>query len=744
MHPLTNVMATLALCVALAVPLQACGSSGGGGGTPPAAPQNTFTISLDTAQEIPAPILGTPVCVTVQNLAPTLGTFQTPFWVGFHDGGFDTYDSGSPASLRFPMTNALERIAEDGDVGPLMQAFTDQGFGTIQGTIGGVLGPAAGPIAPGETTSRVFRLDPDDPSQRYFSYASMVIPSNDAFFANANPLAHPIFDALGNFVATDILIDNTRARDAGTEVNDELPANTAFFGQAAPNTGVSESNNVGVHPGFLMAGSGGILDDAMFSAAALSGGYDFARISFKEQGAPIAPTGQATLAVSGDQTQMDVAITAVNLSGPAVAMHFHRAAAGATGPVEIDLGSLIQQNEGGILTATGSVPVTADFLAALRAGEIYLNIHTALNAPGEIRGQALPANAFAASLDMAQEIPAPTLGTNVRVTVRNQAPSMGTFMTPVWVGFHSGGFDTYDSGSPASLRFPMTNALERLAEDGSVGPITTAFTDQGFGRQQATIGGVLGPVPGPIPPGETASHVIALNPSDPAQRYFSYASMIIPSNDAFVSNANPLAHAIFDGAGNFVASDFIVTNASARDAGTEVNDELPANTAFFGQAAPDTGVSESNNVGVHPGFLAAGMGGILDDAMFANADFTAGGYEFLSFTFQQAPAGVAPTGLATFTLSPDQTQLTFQITAVNVTGPVVAMHLHTGAAGATGPVEIDLGSFITQNEAGVMTAQGTVGITPSQVSSLLSNGLYLNVHTALNAPGEIRGQVLAD
>ena len=38
------------------------------------------------------------VHVTIENLAPEAGNFLTPVWVGFHDGTFDVYDLGAPAS----------------------------------------------------------------------------------------------------------------------------------------------------------------------------------------------------------------------------------------------------------------------------------------------------------------------------------------------------------------------------------------------------------------------------------------------------------------------------------------------------------------------------------------------------------------------------------------------------------------------------------------------------------------------
>ena len=157
---------------------------------------------------------------------------------------------------------------------------------------------------------------------------------------------------------------------------------------------------------------------------------------------------------------------------------------------------------------------------------------------------------------------------------------------------------------------------------------------------------------------------------------------------------------------------------------------------------PDTGVVEAQNISVHPGFLAAGNGGILDDPMFANADFTAGGYEFLAFTFQEVANAPAPTGMATVTLSADASEISFTVVAVNLTGPATAMHLHTGAAGVAGPVAIDIGDTIVQGPNGVLTAMGTRPITPAQLQSLRDGNLYINIHTGLNAPGEIRGQIL--
>ncbi len=210
------------------------------------------------------------VTVKIENLAPMSGNFLTPFWVGFHDGSFDMYNPGEAASA------ALERLAEDGNTGPLSDAFAASGAGATDATLPG----PNGPIAPNDTLMHTFTLDAADPMDRYMSFASMVIPSNDAFVGNGDPVAYPIFDASGTVVATDFFIVGSWVRDAGTEVNDELPANTAFFGQATPDTGTDEGGVVADHPGFNPVGSGGILDDPMFAGADFTvAGYPIAKVS---------------------------------------------------------------------------------------------------------------------------------------------------------------------------------------------------------------------------------------------------------------------------------------------------------------------------------------------------------------------------------------------------------------------------------------------------------------------------------
>lgn len=173
----------------------------------------------------------TTVQVSIENVAPDGGVFITPVWVAFHDGNFDIYDRDEPASAE------LERLAEDGNTGPISDAFAGSG---IDDTLVG-----AGEIGPGETVSTVFDIDAST-ANRYFSYASMVLPSSDYFIANGDPLAHDLGGLDGAPAGTEIMFDIGMAvLDAGTEVNDfNTSAGNGIFGlppgQGGPNQGADE------------------------------------------------------------------------------------------------------------------------------------------------------------------------------------------------------------------------------------------------------------------------------------------------------------------------------------------------------------------------------------------------------------------------------------------------------------------------------------------------------------------------
>jgi hypothetical protein len=98
-------------------------------------------------------------------------------------------------------------------------------------------------------------------------------------------------------------------------------------------------------------------------------------------------TGVAKVDLDTDAKTVSWIVTYGGLSGPATAAHFHGPAqpgraAGVEVPLKGDLSSPI----------TGSAAVSDAQIADLRAGQWYVNVHTAAHPAGEIRGQVAPAN----------------------------------------------------------------------------------------------------------------------------------------------------------------------------------------------------------------------------------------------------------------------------------------------------------------------------------------------------------------
>jgi len=93
------------------------------------------------------------------------------------------------------------------------------------------------------------------------------------------------------------------------------------------------------------------------------------------------------------------------------------------------------------------------------------------------------------------------------------------------------------------------------------------------------------------------------------------------------------------------------------------------------------------------------------------------------------------------TLDKNSGNLSGSITATNLTGPVTAAHIHKGLAGIAGGIIVTL-----EQDAGNATQfnvpSGTT-LSQTEMDELLTSQYYINIHTAANAPGEARGQIVA-
>jgi CHRD domain-containing protein len=104
-----------------------------------------------------------------------------------------------------------------------------------------------------------------------------------------------------------------------------------------------------------------------------------------------------------------------------------------------------------------------------------------------------------------------------------------------------------------------------------------------------------------------------------------------------------------------------------------------------------------------------------------------------------APTGVPANagGTATLELEDDMT-INYEVTVHDLTGPAFLGHIHEGAPGEA-PANNIVVPFAKTSDT---TFMGTTrALTSDEVAKLLSGAYYVNVHTAANGAGEIRGQI---
>ena len=95
----------------------------------------------------------------------------------------------------------------------------------------------------------------------------------------------------------------------------------------------------------------------------------------------------------------------------------------------------------------------------------------------------------------------------------------------------------------------------------------------------------------------------------------------------------------------------------------------------------------------------------------------------------------APNAKGAFTATVNGTKVSWKLTFSGLTGPAAAAHIHKGKAGVSGPVSVALCGPCKSGQ------KGTATVTAAVAKALASGGFYVNVHTAKNPNGEIRGQI---
>ncbi len=190
----------------------------------------------------------------------------------------------------------------------------------------------------------------------------------------------------------------------------------------------------------------------------------------------------------------------------------------------------------------------------------------------------------------------------VTVTITNLAAANSVSFAPTHLGFHRGVFDAFNIGAVGAP------GIVSVAEGGAGGQWQADFAAADPTATRGTIGMAL-------LPGQSRSQSFIVNAG--LNRFFTFASMVIPSNDFFIGNDNPMQYRLFDDAGNLLINSITQTSRQIWDAGSETFSI--AGAAFLVNGVNDVRTPQNGVVSFN-----------FEELLGFNGEMTAGGYVFNS------------------------------------------------------------------------------------------------------------------
>ena len=234
----------------------------------------------------------------------------------------------------------------------------------------------------------------------------------------------------------------------------------------------------------------------------------------------------------------------------------------------------------------------------------------------------------------------------------NNSNGFGFLVTPVYTGIHSGQFDAFDAGAAASA------GIEQIAEIPVPPNPPNLIAPERLAVEPNSQGGFIPGPGGPIMDGESGTLTLHVADST-TNRFATFLSMFVPSNDTFFGNDDPFAYEIFDTSGDVIAQTIEITAASIYDAGTEVNQ-------LFGAAFEGENIALGDDEG---GFITR----LLDIDDGSGGD----GFDALETLFGVTGAGSITADTVLFTID-------IAATPAPVPLPAGGLLLLTGLAGVAG------------------------------------------------------------
>lgn len=454
------------------------------------------------------------------------------------------------------------------------------------------------------------------------------------------------------------------------------------------------------------------------------------------------------------------------LSGPVTMAHTHLGFRGVSGPVVTDLFRFIRGNRiQGFLTGAD---IDRGKLDRYLRGGYYLNVHTAANPTGEIRGQI--------ELEKDEHYIAVLGGANEVPPVATTAVGVGTF----------------------NLAQAQDKMKFRVVVNGLSGAITDAHFHQGLpGANGGVIQSLLTYVSGNTLEGELTPNAAVLAALASGQVYINIHTAANPGGEIrgqLVRQVRHLGHdARLDGAqvvpavtttakgvafgrlnATFDTLQVFLAHTGLSAAPTSLSvfakelgqantpADLIGSVSLVGAPAPISVVFTSLSTAAVNLFLTGGVNFVLNTAANPNGEIRGQvyrlareGYTFSMNGQQERPTPNASTayGSGFASMDRDQSNVHFSLAWGGLSGPVTGGHFHSGLRNQGGPVVFDLSPFYTPTGNTAISAEGfwqpTGNAAPNAAASFTArralqfrrDSIYANIHTALYPAGEIRGQV---
>ena len=470
----------------------------------------------------------------------------------------------------------------------------------------------------------------------------------------------------------------------------------------------------------MQAYSQGSFQDLIFSAV-LDTGQVTGSLPVPSQG-----RGIAGLAFHGDSLYVNVTVN--GLTGPVTDASIREGKPGESGAVVYALGDFIEGNtiEG---TITGVEMGNGD-LEKFLDGSCYLNVQTAANADGELRGQIMPEHerAFTAILDHSQDgIMYTPVNHVIEASGTTFSPSdlsimLGDTVTFIWKdGIHTTTSDA--TSGPDVWDHPLTsdNPEFKLV-------LTTPGTHSYYCQIHRALG-MVGAIHVDGGPGGMGTFNLSPDESQ------------LEVNILFSGLTNTLtaAHLHYGAAG---VNGPVAVGIMDFRSGDTFHGKLDV-TGISGSFLDSLDMGRVY-VNLHTDAYPAGelRGQLVPAKPLAFDTWLNTGNEVPGVD----PATPGAMGLASVQVNGTTDTLWLHIQLDSLSDELTMGHFHHGTADEDGPVVVNLTDFIHGNVITGWISRDDPAFSGEMnfdefITEMLKGRIYLNLHTALNPPGEVRGQL---